>query len=36
VSETLPRRILCLPMHPYLAETDQDRIIATIRKAVAR
>jgi dTDP-4-amino-4,6-dideoxygalactose transaminase len=35
VSETLPKRILCLPMHPYLAEADQDRIIATIRKAVA-
>jgi dTDP-4-amino-4,6-dideoxygalactose transaminase len=34
VSETLPNRILCLPMHPYLSEADQDRIIATIRKAL--
>ncbi|MDP3898645.1 MAG: DegT/DnrJ/EryC1/StrS aminotransferase family protein [Mesorhizobium sp.] len=30
VSESLPSRILCLPMHPYLSEADQDRIIATI------
>ncbi len=31
VSETLPKHILCLPMHPYLTEADQDRIIDTIR-----
>jgi dTDP-4-amino-4,6-dideoxygalactose transaminase len=31
VSETLPKNILCLPMHPYLSADDQDRIIATIR-----
>lgn len=31
VSESLPKHILCLPMHPYLAKTDQDRIIETIR-----
>ncbi|RUY10262.1 DegT/DnrJ/EryC1/StrS aminotransferase family protein, partial [Mesorhizobium sp. M7A.F.Ca.US.005.03.2.1] len=31
VSEDLPKRILCLPMHPYLSEADQDRIIETIR-----
>ena len=30
VSEALPKRILCLPMHPYLSEADQDRIISTI------
>ena len=30
VSEELPSRILCLPMHPYLSTGDQDRIIATI------
>ncbi|MDS1138543.1 DegT/DnrJ/EryC1/StrS family aminotransferase [Nitratireductor indicus] len=35
VSETLPERILCLPMHPYLSEEDQDRIIVAVRKAVA-
>ena len=34
VSETLPKRILCLPMHPYLREADQDRIVGVIRKAV--
>ncbi|WP_173931086.1 DegT/DnrJ/EryC1/StrS aminotransferase family protein [Chelativorans sp. Marseille-P2723] len=34
VSETLPERILCLPMHPYLSPADQDRIIANIRSAV--
>ena len=31
VSEELPSRILCLPMHHYLSEADQDRIIAAIR-----
>lgn len=32
VSETLPERILCLPMHPYLSESDQDLIIAAVRE----
>ena len=32
VSETLPKNILCLPMHPYLSTDDQDRIIGTIRE----
>lgn len=32
VSESLPQRILCLPMHPYLSEADQDLIIAAIRE----
>ncbi len=31
VSESLPSRILCLPMHPYLSVEDQDRIIGVIR-----
>lgn len=30
VSESLPERILCLPMHPYLSEADQDRICQAI------
>ena len=30
LSEDLPSRILCLPMHPYLQAQDQDRIIETI------
>ena len=34
VSEELPNRILCLPMHPYLGEADQDRIIETIRNYI--
>lgn len=34
VSEALPERILCLPMHPYLAKEDQDRIISAIRNFV--
>src|SRR5262249_22979515 len=35
VSESLPERILCLPMHPYLTEADQDRIIDAIRSFVS-
>jgi len=31
VSESLPNRILSLPMHPYLSEADQDKIIGAIR-----
>lgn len=34
VSEELPKRILCLPMHPYLSESDQNRIIETVRNYV--
>lgn len=34
VSETLPERILCLPMHPYLTVEDQERIATIIREAV--
>ncbi|WP_274425029.1 DegT/DnrJ/EryC1/StrS family aminotransferase [Chelativorans sp. YIM 93263] len=34
VSEELPGRIMCLPMHPYLSEKDQDRVITTVRDAV--
>jgi dTDP-4-amino-4,6-dideoxygalactose transaminase len=35
VSEALSGRILCLPIHPYLSEADQDRIIDTIRGFIA-
>lgn len=31
VSEALPTRIMSLPMHPYLAESDQDKVIKAIR-----
>lgn len=34
VSEELPKQILCLPMHAYLSEADQDRIIETIRNYI--
>jgi dTDP-4-amino-4,6-dideoxygalactose transaminase len=34
VSETLPQRILCLPMHPYLTVEDQDRIVGAIRSFI--
>jgi dTDP-4-amino-4,6-dideoxygalactose transaminase len=30
VSERLPERILCLPMHPYLGAADQDLVIDAI------
>jgi dTDP-4-amino-4,6-dideoxygalactose transaminase len=33
-SEELPKQILCLPMHAYLSEADQDRIIETIRNYI--
>jgi dTDP-4-amino-4,6-dideoxygalactose transaminase len=36
VSEGLPERILCLPMHPYLKAEDQDRVISTIRNFIGR
>jgi dTDP-4-amino-4,6-dideoxygalactose transaminase len=34
VSEALARRVLSLPMHPYLEPATQDRIIAAVRGAV--
>lgn len=34
VTEKLPDTILCLPMHPYLARDDQDRIIETIQSFI--
>ncbi|MBO6640258.1 MAG: DegT/DnrJ/EryC1/StrS aminotransferase family protein [Roseitalea sp.] len=36
VTEAKPATILCLPMHPYLAEADQDRVIAEIRAFAGR
>jgi dTDP-4-amino-4,6-dideoxygalactose transaminase len=35
VSEALPARILCLPMHPYLTTEDQDRVITAISDFIA-
>ncbi|MEZ5845111.1 MAG: DegT/DnrJ/EryC1/StrS aminotransferase family protein [Hyphomicrobiaceae bacterium] len=34
VAEALAREVLSLPMHPYLTEQDQDRVIAGVRRAV--
>lgn len=35
VAEAAAREVLSLPMHPYLSAADQDRIIATLRTAIA-
>ncbi len=35
VSEAAAQRVLSLPMHPYLGETDQDQVIKMVRKAVS-
>lgn len=34
VTEALPGKILCLPMHPYLSEDEQDMIVDCIRQFV--
>ncbi|MGB5708178.1 MAG: DegT/DnrJ/EryC1/StrS family aminotransferase [Arenicellales bacterium] len=34
VSEMLSKDVFSLPMHPYLSEDEQDRIIATVEEAV--
>jgi UDP-2-acetamido-2-deoxy-ribo-hexuluronate aminotransferase len=36
VSEAAAHRIFSLPMHPYLAPSDQERIIAIVREAAAK
>jgi dTDP-4-amino-4,6-dideoxygalactose transaminase len=36
VTEALPDRILCLPMHAYLAPSDQERIIDAVRRHAMR
>jgi dTDP-4-amino-4,6-dideoxygalactose transaminase len=35
VAETLSADVLSLPMHPYLTEADQDRVIDAVRRAVS-
>ena len=35
VSERLAKRVLSLPMHPYLDAATQDRIIEVVRRAIA-
>ncbi len=34
VSERLAGEVLSLPMHPYLSESDQDVVVAAVRRAV--
>ena len=35
VAEQLSAEVLSLPMHPYLTEADQDRVVDAVRRAVA-
>lgn len=35
VSESVAERVFSLPMHPYLSEEDQDRIVAAVKSALA-
>ncbi|WP_305038559.1 DegT/DnrJ/EryC1/StrS family aminotransferase [Halomonas alkalisoli] len=35
VGNAASRRVISLPMHPYLSEEDQDRIVATLQEALA-
>jgi len=34
VSERLAAEVLSLPMHPYLTESDQERVVTAVRRAV--
>ena len=36
VTDAAARRVISLPMHPYLSETDQDHIVTAIRSFVKR
>jgi dTDP-4-amino-4,6-dideoxygalactose transaminase len=36
VSERLSREVVSLPMHPYLTEATQDRVVAAVKNAVVR
>jgi UDP-2-acetamido-2-deoxy-ribo-hexuluronate aminotransferase len=35
VAEKASREVLSLPMHPFLSEADQDRVVKALKKAVA-
>ena len=35
VTEQISGRVVSLPMHPYLVEADQDRVISSLKKALA-
>jgi UDP-2-acetamido-2-deoxy-ribo-hexuluronate aminotransferase len=34
VSEAAARRVISLPMHPYLTEADQVRVVQAVRESV--
>ena len=36
VSDLIAEEVISLPMHAYLDETTQDRVIAAVRRAVGR
>jgi UDP-2-acetamido-2-deoxy-ribo-hexuluronate aminotransferase len=36
VTDRLAEEVISLPMHAYLDEPTQDRIVAAVRRAVAR
>jgi len=36
IAEDVARRVISLPMHPYLKESDQVRVVTALRDAVAR
>ena len=36
VAERLAEEVVSLPMHPYLTEEVQDRVVAAVKKAIIR
>ena len=36
IAEAVAQRVISLPMHPYLEEEDQHRVVAALRDAVTR
>ena len=36
VAERLAEEVVSLPMHPYLTEEVQDRVVAAVKKAIFR
>jgi UDP-2-acetamido-2-deoxy-ribo-hexuluronate aminotransferase len=35
VSEAAARRVISLPMHPYLSDADQVRVVSALKESVA-
>jgi dTDP-4-amino-4,6-dideoxygalactose transaminase len=36
VTEKVSKQVLSLPMHPYLIESDQEKIVGVIKKFIER